>query len=457
MKFRVRTLLGVVVVTAFALLGCGDSSGGEASISPKELMGNPPPGALILDVRTKEEFASGHVPNAVNIPHTELSSRISELTVAKDGPVVVYCERGGRAGQATIVLDEAGYENILHLSGDMSGWRAKGLPVEVPDALDVEALRATAASIFGALPPVAESASNPLTPEKVDLGRMLYYEPRLSKNHDISCNSCHLLDKFGQDAEPTSPGHLGQRGGRNSPTVYNAALHVAQFWDGRAANVEEQAKGPVLNPIEMAMPSEEVVVEVLNSIPGYVDAFAVAFPEDPEPLSYDNMAQAIGAFERNLLTPSRFDEFLQGDIAALDETELVGLQTFIEAGCITCHMGPAVGGSVYQKLGLVKAYVTEDQGRFEVTGVEADRLVFKVPSLRNVAETAPYFHDGSISTLNRAVSLMAEHQLGKQLDAQENASIRAFLAALTGEVDESYIAKPTLPPSGPDTPAADPT
>jgi cytochrome c peroxidase len=449
--------LSALVLAAFVTLGCGGSSSGSGNISPEELASNPPAGALILDVRTEEEFASGHVPNAVNIPHKELASRLAEVSVAKHAPVVVYCERGGRAGVAETVLDEAGYENVLHLTGDMSEWRAQGLPVEGVEAIDPEALRETAASIFGVLPAVAESASNPLTPEKVDLGRMLYYDPRLSKNHDISCNSCHLLARFGQDGEPTSPGHRGQRGGRNSPTVYNAALHVTQFWDGRAADVEEQAKGPVLNPIEMAMASEASVVAVLKSIPGYVDAFAAAFPGDPEPLSYDNMARAIGAFERNLLTPSRFDQFLKGDVSELSEVELVGLETFVDAGCITCHMGATVGGSIYQKLGLVKVYPTDDQGRFEVTGAEADRMVFKVPSLRNIAQTAPYFHDGSIATLERAVSIMAEHQLGKTLSNEENASIRAFLGALTGEVDESYIAKPTLPASGPDTPAPDPS
>ena len=456
MTLRVLALL-TLPLAALLAIGCGDSSSGGGDISPEQLLGDPPSGALILDVRTAEEFASGHVPSALNIPHDELGSRLSELTVAKDRPVVVYCERGSRAGKAATVLDEAGYENVLHLTGDMSGWRAQGLPMEVVEVIDVEALRATAASIFGVLPAVAVNAANPLTPEKVDLGRMLYYDPRLSKNHDISCNSCHLLASFGQDAEPTSPGHRGQRGGRNSPTVYNAALHVSQFWDGRAVDVEEQAKGPVLNPIEMAMPSEAAVVAVLNSIPGYVDAFAAAFPEDPEPLNYDNMARAIGAFERNLLTPGRFDEFLQGDVDKLSDTELAGLETFIETGCITCHMGPLVGGSVYQKLGLVKVYETDDQGRFELTGVEADRMVFKVPSLRNIAETGPYLHDGSIVTLEQVVSIMAEHQLGKTLSAEENASIRAFLAALTGEVDESYVAKPTLPESGPDTPAPDPS
>ena len=201
----------------------------------------------------------------------------------------------------------------------------------------------------------------------------------------MACNSCPPLAHYGQDGEPTSPGHRGQRGGRNSPTVYNAAFHVSQFWDGRAANVEEQAKGPVLNPIEMAMPSEEAVVAVLASIPGYVEAFAVAFPDDDESLSYENMARAIGAFERKLATPGRFDAFMEGDLDALSAAELAGLQAFIETGCITCHIGPTVGGTLYQKLGLVKPYETADEGRFEVTGEEAQRKRCKVPSRRNSA------------------------------------------------------------------------
>ena len=286
---------------------------------------------------------------------------------------------------------------------------------------------------------------------------MLYYDARLSKNHDVSCNSCHPLDRYGVDSEPTSPGHQGQRGERNRPTVYNAALHLAQFWDGRAADVEEQAKEPVLNPVEMAMPSEEAVVALLESIPGYRPLFHAAFPEGESAISFVNMARAIGAFERKLTTPSAFDSFLAGDTSALTEAQLVGLDRFIQTGCITCHRGPTLGGGMYQKLGLVKAYGSEDPGRFGVTANEADRNVFKVPSLRNVAQTAPYFHDGSIETLNAAIRIMAEHQLGAELSSEDVASIRAFLFTLTGRIDPLYIAEPELPESGPETEAADPS
>jgi cytochrome c peroxidase len=322
-------------------------------------------------------------------------------------------------------------------------------------AAERAALAEQARAIFGGLPSEVVSESNPSSPAKIDLGRMLYFDSRLSKNHDVSCNSCHDLATYGQDNQPTSPGHRGQRGGRSSPSVYHAALHISQFWDGRAANVEEQAKGPILNPIEMAMPDEESVLTVLRSIPGYAKPFARSFPEDSDPITYDNLARAIGAFERRLMTPSPFDDFLSGKSGALDSEELRGLQAFVTAGCVTCHLGPAVGGASYQKLGLVLPYATGDAGRFDVTALEADRHVFKVPSLRNVAKTAPYFHDGSIATLSEAIRTMARHQLGKELNDDRVAAIQAFLGSLTGRIDAKYTAAPILPPSGPQTPAPD--
>lgn len=328
-------------------------------------------------------------------------------------------------------------------------------PPEV--TIDEAALRAQASAIFGTLPENAARDDRPMTPERVDLGRVLYYDARLSKNHDISCNSCHRLDGFGVDGEATSPGHRGQRGDRNSPTTLNAALHITQFWDGRAEDVEAQAKGPILNPVEMAMPSEEAVVGVLTSIPGYAPMFAAAFPDDDDPVSYDNMATAIGAFERGLITPSRFDAFVAGDDAALTDVELVGLQTFVGKGCVTCHNGAAIGGGMYRKLGLVKPFDSEDLGRENVTGRPEDRHVFKVPSLRNVAETGPWFHDGSIDRLDVAVTIMAHHQLGVVLDNDERSAIVAFLESLTAEPDAVYVALPELPESGPDTPAPDPS
>jgi cytochrome c peroxidase len=293
---------------------------------------------------------------------------------------------------------------------------------------------------FAPLSPPATAAE-----AQVKLGRMLYYETRLSQGQDISCNSCHDLQKYGVDNEPTSGGHKGQRGDRNSPTVYNAAAHFVQFWDGRAPDVEAQAKGPILNPVEMAMPGEQAVVAVLESIPEYVTAFQQAFPGE-KPVSYDNMAKAIGAFERGLVTPSRWDKFLGGDHAALTAEEQSGARTFIQAGCGTCHAGALLGGHIYQKIGAMRPYPdTSDPGRFKVTQAERDRMMFKVPSLRNIAKTAPYFHNGKVGALDRAVAEMAEYQLGRQLTRDEISSIVTFLNSLTGEIPAEYIRKPELP------------
>jgi len=320
-----------------------------------------------------------------------------------------------------------------------------------------DSLREKAGSLFGTLPAEASSEENPVTSEKVGLGRMLYYDERLSRNHDVSCNSCHPLDRFGADGEPTSPGHLGARGERNSPTVYNAAFHIAQFWDGRAADVEEQARGPIRNPVEMAMPNGAAAEEVVRSIPGYEPLFRAAFPDDPDPVRFDNVVRAIGAFERKLVTPSRFDDFLAGDDSALTAEEQRGLSVFLESGCTSCHSGALFGGHMYQKLGLVHPFETEDLGRQSVTGSESDRHVFKVPSLRNVAKTGPYFHEGQVPSLGEAVRLMAWHQVGRELPQVEVEAIVAFLDSLTGRIDEELIARPELPSSGPDTPAPDAT
>lgn len=308
-------------------------------------------------------------------------------------------------------------------------------------------------TFFAPLPAVAECAENPVTDAKVELGRKLYYDARFSKSQTISCNSCHALDKYGVDGTPNSVGFKGQHGGRNAPTVYHAALHLTQFWDGRLPTVEEQAKGPVLNPIEMAMPDDKTVIAVINSIDEYKTLFAKAFPEDKDAVNYNNFGKAIGAFERKLLTPSRFDAFLKGKDDALTSAEKKGLNTFVSTGCTTCHNGVGVGGNMYQKLGLVKPWEgLKDNGRSDITKNEAEKGHFKVPSLRNIEKTAPYLHDGSVGELSTMVSKMAEHQLGKTLSGDEVQSIVAFLKSLTGDLPMDYIAKPTLPPSGPNTP-----
>lgn len=315
---------------------------------------------------------------------------------------------------------------------------------------DIE-VNPTSLGLFKPLPESADDPGNPYTKEKVDLGRMLYYDKRLSKDRSVSCNSCHDLASFGDDGAAVSTGIDGQKGGRSAPTVYNAALHIAQFWDGRAPDVEAQAVGPILNPIEMGMPDEVYVVKVLNSIPGYVEAFERAFPDRDQPLTYHNIGEAIGAFERRLLTPSRWDKFLEGDRDALSDAEKKGFNLFVNKGCATCHNGAGVGGHMYQKLGLIKPWPTADRGRAEVEGFEALEGFFKVPSLRNVTETAPYLHDGSIQSLEEMVKKMAEHQQGLDLADEEVASIIDFLGALKGEIPVKYIAEPELPVDGDET------
>lgn len=288
-------------------------------------------------------------------------------------------------------------------------------------------------SAYGPLPAVMDSTDNPLTPEKAALGRKLYFEKRLSKSQDISCNTCHPLEDYGAEGSAVSTGFQGQKGSRNAPTVFNAAGHIAQFWDGRAPDVEAQAKGPMMNPIEMAMPSDKIVVATLKSIEAYREGFKKAFPEDKDPITLDNAAKAIGAFERTLTTPSRWDKYLSGDHAVLSNEEKAGFNKFAEVGCPTCHSGVYVGGAMFQKVGLVKPWPSSaDPGRYAVTKQEADRMVFKVPSLRNIDRTAPYFHDGSVAQLQDAVKAMAEYQLGRKLNDEEAEEIVTWLKSLRG-------------------------
>lgn len=300
--------------------------------------------------------------------------------------------------------------------------------------------------MMGGLPPAIENAANPITPAKVELGRMLYFDPRLSKDRDVSCNSCHDLARYGVDGKPVSTGHRGQTGARNSPTVYHAAGHFTQFWDGRAVDVEEQAKGPVLNPVEMAMSSGEEVETRLRAVRGYTEAFARAFPGEAQPVTFDNAARAIAAFERKLVTPSRWDKFMKGDRAALTAEEFEGHHEFMHTGCASCHNGPYVGGRSFQKLGAEKPWPdATDPGRYGVTRAATDRMMFKVPSLRNVEKTAPYFHNGKVATLDEAVRLMGEHQLNTKLTPAQVKSITAWLRTLTGELPKDLIRPPKLP------------
>lgn len=291
-------------------------------------------------------------------------------------------------------------------------------------------------------------------PELVELGKQLYFDPRLSRSGFISCNSCHNLSMGGTDNLPTSIGDHWQQGPINSPTVLNASMNLAQFWDGRAADLKAQAGGPIENPKEMAS-NHTLAVEVLRSIPEYRASFKSSFGN--EAITIDQVTTAIAAFEETLVTPdSRFDQWLKGNDDVLTEQEKSGYDLFKEIGCTACHYGPAVGGSSFQKMGLIEAYQTQNpaEGRAGVTGKDADRFMFKVPTLRNVALTYPYFHDGAYWNLSEAVDVMARLQLGRQLDDDENARIVAFLKTLTGEQPDFKL--PIIPPSTPDTPRPEP-
>ena len=291
-------------------------------------------------------------------------------------------------------------------------------------------------------------------PKKVALGKKLFFEPRLSSSGFISCNSCHNLGMGGSDNLPTSIGHKWQEGPINSPTVLNSSMNLAQFWDGRAETLQEQAAGPIANPMEMAF-THSLAVDVLNSIPQYRAEFAAIY--ETKEITLDQVTDAIAVFEETLVTPNaRFDQWLKGDDEALTKQELDGYQTFKNVGCVACHYGPAAGGSSFQRMGLVEPYETNNpaEGRIEVTGKDADRFSFKVPTLRNVELTYPYFHDGAYWNLEDAVDVMARLQLGRQLEQSDIQNITAFLKTLTG--DQPSFVMPQLPPSTAQTPRPTP-
>ena len=299
--------------------------------------------------------------------------------------------------------------------------------------IDTAALRAKALAVIQPLPDKMPGAEKD-TLALVKLGQALYFEKKLSVNNKMSCNDCHMVDKnrAGVDNQPTSEGVHGKRGDRNSPTTLNAGFHFVQFWDGRATNLEQQAQGPVLNPVEMAMPDEKEVISRLTADPKYPKMFKAAFPGETDPITYANFGRAVAAFERTLITHDRFDEFLKGNDKALAANELQGLNLFLTLGCTTCHSSPTIGANQYQKVGLIHPYAnTNDVGRLKITNEEWDAYRFKVPSLRNVALTYPYFHDGQATNLSSAVKQMAYMQLGKELSAEEIDAVVAFLGSLS--------------------------
>ncbi|MEE7626967.1 cytochrome-c peroxidase [Methylobacter sp. Wu8] len=307
------------------------------------------------------------------------------------------------------------------------------------------------ASAWDALPTQADApADNPTTAAKVELGQMLYHDPRLSSTGTVSCASCHNTMLGGEDNRPNSMGVNGQTGGRSAPTVWNSAFNKVQFWDGRAASLEEQAAGPVTNPIEMGMKSWDDVVARLQSIEGYQKAFEEAFGKGT--ISKENATKAIAAYERTLITPnSPYDKYLGGDKSALSAQQVRGMEKVAELGCTSCHSGPAFNGpGTFQKFPVIpngyweaQHHFGKDKGLAEVSKKQADEHLWKVPTLRNVALTAPYFHNGSVKTLDQAVTLMAKLQLGKDLSKDEVADIVAFLNSLTGEFPKQKM--PVLP------------
>jgi len=294
-----------------------------------------------------------------------------------------------------------------------------------------------AARIFLGPLPAAMPGGEADTPERLALGQRLYFERGISLNKTKSCHDCHLLTKGrpGTDNTPTSKGASGIFGKRNTPTVINAGFQSAQFWDGRAHNLAEQAKGPILNPIEMELRTPEEVIRRLRNIDGYPEAFRRAFPGGPDPMTYDNLAEAIAAFERTLVAPGRFDRLFAGQENALTTQEKRGLAKFIQYRCVECHSWATVGGRLYHKMGQRHPYADKDDlGRYEITKKDEDRHVFKVPLLRNVTRTPPYFHDGRVPDLKEAVRLMGWLQLDRQLTRGDIADLIAFLRTLEGNL-----------------------
>lgn len=319
-----------------------------------------------------------------------------------------------------------------------------------PAFADDAAMREEAKGLFEVIPMQAPQlpSGNAVTREKVDLGAMLFFDPRMSKSGLFSCQSCHNVGIGGVDGLETSVGHGWQAGPRNAPTMLNAVFNIAQFWDGRAPDLAAQAKGPVQAGVEMNNTPEQVVA-TLNSMPAYVEAFKTSFPGEADPVTFDNFALAIEAFEATLVTPnSKFDQWLMGQDGALSDQEKNGLKLFVETGCASCHNGINFGGNGYYPFGVVEkpgaAVLPEgDKGRFAVSETADDEYVFRAAPLRNIAITAPYFHSGKVWDLKEAVSIMANSQLGAKLEDAQIDDMVAFLTALTGE--QPQVVHPTLP------------
>jgi cytochrome c peroxidase len=333
----------------------------------------------------------------------------------------------------------------------ISGLAAFALLARPGNGPEEDALLSQARAQFRALPQVFETADNPLSPEKVALGKLLFYDTRISADGTVSCFKCHWLNLYGTDGLKTSVGHNCAANSRNSPTVLNAAGEISEHWVGNRRSVEDQAAQALLGPGSYGLPSYAEAERRLRAIPGYEALFKAAFPGDSDPVSAANFGRAVGAFERTLTTPSRFDMFLAGGQGSLEPAEKNGLAVFLRTGCAACHNGPLVGGALYRKFGLTGDYwkftssAAIDKGRFTVTGKDADLYVFKVPPLRNVRMTAPYFHDGSVGRLEDAVRIMGKLQLGRTLSDADVEGIVKFLGLLTGTVPEGALLVPLTP------------
>jgi cytochrome c peroxidase len=331
-------------------------------------------------------------------------------------------------------------------------WAAALLALTVQAQGAGQPLMEKARQLFKPLPQDMATEEFPIAPAHVALGRKLFFDPRLSLDGTVSCATCHRPALYGTDALAKSIGIEHRLNARNAPTVLNAALQFKAHWIGDRANVEEQAMKSLVGHASFGNPDFAAIIRKINALPGYAADFKQTFPNDPEPVKPENWGNAIGAYERTLVTPSPFDAYLKGDVKVLSPQAQQGLKTFIDIGCVSCHNGVAVGGSVFQKFGIFGDYWKEtgsqsiDEGRFNETKAPADKYTFKVPSLRNVAMTPPCFHDGSVTTLPQAVRIMGKVQLGKELTDKEVNDLTAFLNSLTGELPRDFATEPVLVP-----------
>lgn len=320
----------------------------------------------------------------------------------------------------------------------------------IAETLDTKKLLSDAHASFQPLPSVPV-AKDSLQAVRAELGRRLFFENRVSMDGNVSCSHCHLPEKQATDGLPKAVGVFGKENPRNAPSIFNAAMNFKQHWRGDRESLEEQAEKSLLGPASFGNPDQATAMGKLKAVPAYADAFAKAFPDDKDPINSRNWGIAVAAFEWTLLTPSRFDAFLSGDAKALSPQEQAGLRKFIDTGCATCHNGVGLGGNSFQKFGVTEDYwketgsKTPDKGRADVTKNDDDLYVFKVPSLRNAAKTAPYFHDGSVDDLTKAVKIMGKTQLDKTLSDKDAADIVAFLGSLTGPVPANYSAPEPYP------------